>query len=113
MSIGVLSLVGLSPERVASLTAASYVVREGKKYANRIDAVREAGDSVRAVLTNGRGGLVPPILPEILKFENVVVTPHCAGRAPEARSAATALILDNLNAYFAGKPLVSPVSLNV
>jgi lactate dehydrogenase-like 2-hydroxyacid dehydrogenase len=318
MSIGVLSLVGLSPERVASLTAASYVVREGKKYANRIDAVREAGDSVRAVLTNGRGGLtreemqllpkleivctvgagyeavdletargrgiavancpdtnasavadsammllmaatrhlreadrhvhaggwqdqwaavtptisgkrlgvlgmgtiggkianraargfdmevgyhnrkavtespyrffpnlvelaawadflvcaapggaetkhlvnadvltalgpkgyvvnvgrgtvvdtaalidalkskriagagldvlegepaVPPILPELLKFENVVVTPHCAGRAPEARTAATALILDNLNAYFAGKPLVSPVSL--
>ena len=57
MAIGVLALVGLSPERVASLTAAGYAVREGKKYANRIDAVREAGDTVRAVLTNGRGGL--------------------------------------------------------
>jgi lactate dehydrogenase-like 2-hydroxyacid dehydrogenase len=53
---------------------------------------------------------VPPILPELLKFENVVVTPHCAGRAPEAQTAATALILDNLNAHFAGKPLLSPVS---
>ena len=57
MSIDVLALVGLSPERVASLTAAGYAVREGKKSANRIDAVREAGKTVRAVLTNGRGGL--------------------------------------------------------
>ena len=54
---------------------------------------------------------VPPILPELLQFENVVVTPHCAGRAPEARTAATALILANLNAHFTGKPLPSPVSL--
>ena len=317
MTIGVLALVGLSPERVDALTAAGYAVCEGKKYAHRIDAVREAGATVRAVLTNGRGGLsgdemallpqleivcavgagyeavdldtarsrgiavancpdtnasavadsammllmaatrhlrqadrhvhagawqeqwavvtptisgkrlgvlgmgtigskiahraargfdmevgyhnrkavsgssyryfdslielatwadflicaapggaatrhlvnadvltalgpkgylvnigrgtvvdtaalidvlqskriagagldvlegepaVPPILPELLQFENVVVTPHIAGRAPEARTAATALILDNLNAYFAGKPLPSPVS---
>src|SRR5437667_11133578 len=57
MAIGVLALVGLSPERVAALTAAGYAVREGKNYENRIDAVREAGETVRAVLTNGRGGL--------------------------------------------------------
>jgi lactate dehydrogenase-like 2-hydroxyacid dehydrogenase len=320
MSIGVLALVGLSPERVAALTAAGYAVHEGKKYANRIDALREAGDSVRAVLTNGRGGIsgeemgllpklelvcavgagyeavdldtartrnitvanspdtnasavadsammllmaatrqllpadrfvraggwqdqwaavtptisgkrlgvlgmgtiggkiahraangfdmevgyhnrkavagssyryfdsltglatwadflicaapggaatrhlvnaevitalgpqgyvvnigrgtvvdtealidalkakriggagldvlegepaIPPKLPELLQFDNVVITPHCAGRAPEARTAATALILANLNAYFAGKPLLTPVSLKV
>ena len=56
---------------------------------------------------------VPPRLPELLQFDNVVVTPHCAGRAPEARAAATALILANLNAYFAGKPLPSPVSFKV
>jgi len=54
---------------------------------------------------------VPPRLPELLQFDNVVVTPHCAGRAPEARTAATALILANLNAHFAGKPLPSPVSM--
>jgi lactate dehydrogenase-like 2-hydroxyacid dehydrogenase len=320
MAIGVLALVGLSPERVARLTAAGYAVREGKKYANRIDAVREAGDIIRAVLTNGRGGLtgdemellpkleivctvgagyeavdldkarsrgiavancpdtnasavadsammllmaatrhvrqadrhvhtggwqdqwrvdtptisgkrlgvlglgtiggkiaqraargfdmevgyhnrkavsgssyryfdnlielatwadflvcaapggaatrhlvnadvltalgpkgylvnigrgtvvdtaalidalkskriagagldvlegepaIPPMLPELLQFENVVVTPHCAGRAPEAITAATASILANLNAHFAGKPLQSPVSFKV
>ena len=318
MTIGVLALVGLSPERMAALTAAGYAVREGKKYPDRIDAVRDAGKTVGAVLTNGRGGLsgdemallpqleivcavgagyeavdldtarsrgiavancpdanasavadsammllmastrhlraadrhvhaggwqdqwrvdtptisgkrrgilgmgtigtkiahraargfdmevgyhnrktvvgssyryfdslielatwtdflvcaapggagtrhlvnaevftalgaqgylvnvgrgtvvdtaalidalqskriagagldvlegepaVPPILPELLQFDNVVITPHCAGRAPDARAAATALILVNLNAYFAGKPLLSPVSL--
>src|SRR5262249_52113681 len=57
MTIGVLALVGVTPERVAALTAAGYAVREGKKYANRIDAVRAAAETVRAVLTNGRGGL--------------------------------------------------------
>src|SRR6476620_5520139 len=57
MAIGVLALVGLTPERLAGLTAAGYAVREGKKYANRTDAVREAAETVRAVLTNGRGGL--------------------------------------------------------
>jgi hypothetical protein len=57
MTIGVLALVGVTPERVAALTAAGYAVREGKKSANRTDAVREAADTVRAVLTNGRGGL--------------------------------------------------------
>jgi phosphoglycerate dehydrogenase-like enzyme len=56
---------------------------------------------------------VPPRLPELLQFDNVVVTPHCAGRAPEARTAATVLILANLNAYFSGKPLPSPVSFKV
>ena len=56
---------------------------------------------------------VPPLLPQLLQFDNVVVTPHCAGRAPEARTAATALILANLNAYFSGKPLLSPVALKV
>ena len=54
---------------------------------------------------------VPPILPELLQCDNVVVTPHVAGRAPESRTAATALILANLSAHFAGQPLPSPVSI--
>jgi phosphoglycerate dehydrogenase-like enzyme len=52
---------------------------------------------------------VPPLLPELLQYDTVVVTPHVAGRAPESRSAATAMILANLNAHFAGQPLPSPV----
>jgi lactate dehydrogenase-like 2-hydroxyacid dehydrogenase len=57
MTIGVLALVGVTPERLAALTAAGYAVREGKTSANRTDAVRAAAETVRAVLTNGRGGL--------------------------------------------------------
>ena len=76
MNIGVLALVGVTPERMAALTAAGYAVREGKKYANRIDAVREAGETVRAVLTNGRGGL---------SGDEMALLPHleivCAGSA--------------------------------
>ena len=56
---------------------------------------------------------VPPALPELLQFDNVVVTPHVAGRAPESRTAATALLLANLNAHFSGNPLPSPVSFQV
>src|SRR2546422_1193152 len=57
MTIGVLALVGVTPERVAALTAAAYAVREGKHSATRTDAIRAAAETVRAVLTNGRGGL--------------------------------------------------------
>ena len=53
---------------------------------------------------------IPPLLPELLQCDNVVVTPHVAGRAPESRTAATAMILANLNAHFAGQPLPSPVA---
>src|SRR5262249_27673856 len=76
MNIGVLALVGVTSERMAALTAAGYAVREGKKYANRIDAVRKAGDTVRAVLTNGRGGLSGD---EMALLPNLEIV--CAGSA--------------------------------
>src|SRR5439155_18230423 len=57
MTIDVLALVGVTPDRLAALTAAGYTVHEGKHYTNRTDAIRAAAVSVRAVLTNGRGGL--------------------------------------------------------
>src|SRR5215470_19739614 len=71
MTIGVLALVGVTPERAAALMAAGYAVREGKKYANRTDAVREAADTVRAVLTNGRGGLTGDEMALLPKLEVV------------------------------------------
>ena len=52
----------------------------------------------------------PNVPPELLALDNVLVTPHYAGRAPEARTAATALLLDNLNAHFAGRPLPTRVA---
>src|SRR5215475_14281437 len=57
MSTDVLALVRLTPERIAALTAAGYAVREGTRYASRIDALRAGRATVRVVLTNGRGGL--------------------------------------------------------
>ena len=71
MSIGVLALVRLSPERLAALTAAGYAVREATSYASRIDAIREGGESVRAVLTNGRGGLSATEMDLLPKLEIV------------------------------------------
>ena len=74
-------------------------------------------DALRAKRIAGAGLDVvegePNVAPELLQFDTVVVTPHIAGRAPESRTAATAMILANLNAHFAGKPLPSPVSLKV
>src|SRR5215467_7036171 len=69
MSIGLLAMVGVSPERAAALSAAGYAVREGKKYPDRMGAVRDAGDSVRAVLTNGRGGLTADEMALLPKLE--------------------------------------------
>src|SRR5256886_15239195 len=86
MTIGVLALMGVTPERVAALTAAGYAVREGKQYANRTDAVRAAAETVRAVLTNGRGGLSGDEMALLLQLEIV-----CAvGAGYEAVDLATA-----------------------
>jgi hypothetical protein len=48
MTIGVLALVGITPECLAVLTAAGYAVREGKHSATRTDALRAAAETVRA-----------------------------------------------------------------
>ena len=113
MTIGVLALVGVTPERVAALSAAGYAVREGKHYATRIDAVREAPDRVRAVLTNGRGGLSGDEMTLLPKLEIVcavgagyeavdldtarrrgIVVAHCPGAsAPVVADSAMMLLL--------------------
>src|SRR5919197_5938414 len=113
MTIGILALVGVTPERVAALTAAGYAVREGKQYANRTDAVREAAETVRAVLTNGRGGLSGDEMAWLPNLEIVcavcagyeaidldtarrrgIAVPHCPGaNAPAVADAAMLLLL--------------------
>lgn len=42
-------------------------------------------------------------------LETVVVTPHFANGTPDARRAMLELGIDNLHAYFAGRPLLTPV----
>jgi lactate dehydrogenase-like 2-hydroxyacid dehydrogenase len=52
-----------------------------------------------------------PNVPERLKvLENVVLTPHIAANAESAQAAQQELILGNLEAFFAGRPLLSPVA---
>ena len=51
----------------------------------------------------------PVVPPALLKLDNVVLTPHSAGRSPEAVSATVALFLENATAHFAGRPVLTPV----
>ena len=51
-----------------------------------------------------------PKVPEALRaLDNVVLTPHMASATHETRQAMADLALHNLQAHFAGKPLLSPV----
>jgi lactate dehydrogenase-like 2-hydroxyacid dehydrogenase len=51
-----------------------------------------------------------PRVPEaFLAMENVVLQPHVASATHQTRAAMGQLVLDNLAAHFAGKPLLTPV----
>ncbi|CAI3807594.1 2-ketogluconate reductase [Pseudomonas sp. MM221] len=52
-----------------------------------------------------------PAVPDALKaLGNTVLTPHVAGQSPEAAHDTVALVLRNLQAFFAGEPVLTPVS---
>ena len=40
---------------------------------------------------------------------NVVITPHVAWLSPESREASLRLVRGNLDAFFAGQPLLTPL----
>jgi len=51
-----------------------------------------------------------PAVPEALKaLANTVLTPHVAGQSPEAARDTVTLVLRNLQAFFAGEPVLTPV----
>lgn len=51
-----------------------------------------------------------PRVPDALKvLDNVVLTPHVGGLSPEASEATVRMVADNLLAFFAGKPVLTPV----
>jgi len=47
--------------------------------------------------------------PELLKLSNVIVQPHHGSATIETRTAIGQLMIDNLSAHFAGRPLLAPV----
>lgn len=103
----------INADVLAALGPRGYLVNVGR---GTVVDTRALIDALRAKRLAGAGldvlegePGIPPLLPELLQCDNVVVTPHVAGRAPESRAAATAMMLANLNAHFAGKPLPSPV----
>ena len=51
----------------------------------------------------------PNAPPELFGMDNVVVTPHIASATHETRAAMGSLMLANLDAFFAGKDLLTPV----
>jgi lactate dehydrogenase-like 2-hydroxyacid dehydrogenase len=46
----------------------------------------------------------------LLELENAILTPHIAGLSPEAIHASVMRFLENAEAHFAGRPLVTPVA---
>ena len=47
--------------------------------------------------------------PDLLKLPNVIVQPHHGSATTETRTAIGQLMIDNLSAHFAGRPLLTPV----
>ncbi|MEN8639160.1 2-hydroxyacid dehydrogenase [Pseudomonas sichuanensis] len=51
-----------------------------------------------------------PAVPDALKaLANTVLTPHVAGQSPQAARDTVTLVLRNLEAFFAGQPVLTPV----
>lgn len=46
---------------------------------------------------------------ELISLDNVVLLPHIGSATKETRSSMGRLVIDNLNAFFDGKPLITPV----
>jgi D-3-phosphoglycerate dehydrogenase len=51
----------------------------------------------------------PDVSPALLALPNVLVQPHHGSATVETRTAIGALMIENLSAHFAGKPLLTPV----
>jgi phosphoglycerate dehydrogenase-like enzyme len=46
---------------------------------------------------------------ELVASDNVVLTPHVGASTRETEQAMVALVVANLEAHFAGRPLITPV----
>nr|XP_043606423.1 glyoxylate/hydroxypyruvate reductase HPR3 [Erigeron canadensis] len=54
----------------------------------------------------------PQVPQELMKMDNVVLSPHKAILTPESIAAVEELVIGNIKAFFANKPLLSELNLN-
>ncbi len=96
---------------LAALGPEGFVVNIGR------GSVIDTAALVAALRSGGLAGAAldvidgEPHVPDDLRaLPNVVLTPHMAGRSPEAVQATITLVLSNLEAFFAGRPVLTPVA---
>jgi len=51
----------------------------------------------------------PEVPADLLAQPNALITPHSAGRSPESIVAMVGMVIENLTAHFAGRPVLTPV----
>ncbi|MEJ1978337.1 MAG: 2-hydroxyacid dehydrogenase [Acetobacteraceae bacterium] len=100
----------VNAEVLAALGPEGFLVNIGR------GSVVDTTALVAALHTGGLAGAAldvidgePEVPQELRDLTNVVLTPHMAGRSPEAMLATITLVLSNLEAYFAGRPVLTPV----
>ncbi|MCS6766020.1 MAG: 2-hydroxyacid dehydrogenase [Candidatus Protistobacter heckmanni] len=99
-------------EVLAALGPQGYVVNVARGSVLDTDALLAALDKdlIAGAALDVVGG--EPTVPAALReHPKVLFTPHVAGRSPESNRAGIELAMANLGAYFAGKPLLTPVPL--
>lgn len=87
------TLVNIARGSVVDTAALATALREGRIASAGIDVYESEP--------------APPA--ELLDLPNVVITPHIAGRSPEAVQASVTLVLQNLAAFFNGRPMLTPL----
>jgi hydroxypyruvate reductase len=95
-------LEALGPEGVVVNIARGSVIDE----AAMIDALKSGKLGAAGLDVFDKEPSVPA---ELLALENVVVQPHVGSATHPTRTAMGQLVIDNLAAHFAGKPLLTPV----
>lgn len=100
----------VNAEVIAAMSPKSYVINVAR---GSVVDTQALIDALAAGRIAGAGLDVvegEPLVPEaLLALPNVVITPHLGGRSEDAANDTLDLVLENLKAHFAGKPVLTPI----